>query len=170
MSLLDRYREGSEFTEHGQFTLDGSRAKDKMAHFQLTREEDFMLLIVQALVAANASSLTIQISQSAENQTIRVVAHQVHLEVQKLQKLDEFLFDEGIGHTPYNLLGIALNAIKLRCQEPPELEYSTGHFELALTLTESLKSLLDVIEVREPTADELQHGHVHGPGGCGHNH
>ena len=29
---------------------------------------------------------------------------------------------------------------------------------------------VDVIEVREPTADELQHGHVHGTGGCGHNH
>ena len=28
----------------------------------------------------------------------------------------------------------------------------------------------EVIEVREATADELEHGHVHGEGGCGHSH
>lgn len=27
-----------------------------------------------------------------------------------------------------------------------------------------------VLEVREATADELAHGHVHSPGGCGHDH
>ncbi len=29
---------------------------------------------------------------------------------------------------------------------------------------------VEIVEVREATADELSHGHVHGPGGCGHNH
>ena len=29
---------------------------------------------------------------------------------------------------------------------------------------------VEVIEVREATADELEHGHVHAEGGCGHNH
>ena len=29
---------------------------------------------------------------------------------------------------------------------------------------------VEVIEVREATADELEHGHVHGEGGCGHSH
>jgi len=29
---------------------------------------------------------------------------------------------------------------------------------------------VEVIEVREATADELEHGHVHAEGGCGHDH
>ena len=29
---------------------------------------------------------------------------------------------------------------------------------------------VEILEVREATADELEHGHVHGEGGCGHNH
>lgn len=29
---------------------------------------------------------------------------------------------------------------------------------------------VEVIEVRAATADELEHGHVHGEGGCGHSH
>jgi FKBP-type peptidyl-prolyl cis-trans isomerase SlyD len=33
-----------------------------------------------------------------------------------------------------------------------------------------LKFEVDVIEVRDATADELEHGHVHGEGGCGHDH
>jgi FKBP-type peptidyl-prolyl cis-trans isomerase SlyD len=29
---------------------------------------------------------------------------------------------------------------------------------------------VEILEVREATADELAHGHVHGEGGCGHEH
>jgi len=29
---------------------------------------------------------------------------------------------------------------------------------------------VEILEVREATEDELAHGHVHGEGGCGHNH
>lgn len=29
---------------------------------------------------------------------------------------------------------------------------------------------IEVVDVREATADELAHGHVHGDGGCGHAH
>ncbi|MGJ8691942.1 MAG: FKBP-type peptidyl-prolyl cis-trans isomerase [Thalassotalea sp.] len=29
---------------------------------------------------------------------------------------------------------------------------------------------VEVLEVRDATEDELAHGHVHGEGGCGHNH
>ncbi|KID58415.1 peptidyl-prolyl cis-trans isomerase [Pseudoalteromonas luteoviolacea CPMOR-1] len=29
---------------------------------------------------------------------------------------------------------------------------------------------VEILEVREATADELAHGHVHSPGGCGHDH
>jgi FKBP-type peptidyl-prolyl cis-trans isomerase SlyD len=29
---------------------------------------------------------------------------------------------------------------------------------------------VEILEVREATADELAHGHVHSAGGCGHNH
>ncbi|NMM42092.1 FKBP-type peptidyl-prolyl cis-trans isomerase [Pseudoalteromonas arctica] len=29
---------------------------------------------------------------------------------------------------------------------------------------------VEILEVRDATADELAHGHVHGDGGCGHDH
>ncbi|KZN52508.1 FKBP-type peptidyl-prolyl cis-trans isomerase [Pseudoalteromonas luteoviolacea] len=29
---------------------------------------------------------------------------------------------------------------------------------------------VEILDVREATADELAHGHVHGAGGCGHDH
>ncbi|WP_199609584.1 FKBP-type peptidyl-prolyl cis-trans isomerase [Flocculibacter collagenilyticus] len=29
---------------------------------------------------------------------------------------------------------------------------------------------VEIIDVRDATAEELQHGHVHGEGGCGHHH
>jgi FKBP-type peptidyl-prolyl cis-trans isomerase SlyD len=33
-----------------------------------------------------------------------------------------------------------------------------------------LKFDVEILEVRDATEDELQHGHVHGEGGCGHDH
>ena len=33
-----------------------------------------------------------------------------------------------------------------------------------------LKFDVEILEVRDATEDELAHGHVHGEGGCGHNH
>ena len=33
-----------------------------------------------------------------------------------------------------------------------------------------LKFDVDILEVRDATEDELTHGHVHGEGGCGHDH
>ncbi|WP_286234871.1 FKBP-type peptidyl-prolyl cis-trans isomerase [Thalassotalea sediminis] len=33
-----------------------------------------------------------------------------------------------------------------------------------------LKFDVEIIEVREATAEELEHGHVHSEGGCGHQH
>ena len=29
---------------------------------------------------------------------------------------------------------------------------------------------VNVVDIREPTAEEREHGHVHGPEGCGHDH
>ncbi|MDB2356297.1 MULTISPECIES: peptidylprolyl isomerase [unclassified Pseudoalteromonas] len=34
----------------------------------------------------------------------------------------------------------------------------------------TLKFDVEVLEVRDASADELAHGHVHGEGGCGHEH
>ena len=36
--------------------------------------------------------------------------------------------------------------------------------------TSSPAADVEIIEVREATADELEHGHVHKEGGCGHDH
>ena len=29
---------------------------------------------------------------------------------------------------------------------------------------------VEVVDVRDATAEELEHGHAHAPGGCGHDH
>ncbi|MFY8325605.1 FKBP-type peptidyl-prolyl cis-trans isomerase [Pseudoalteromonas sp. ZZD1] len=34
----------------------------------------------------------------------------------------------------------------------------------------TLKFDVEILEVRDATADELAHGHIHGEGGCGHEH
>ncbi|WP_105190584.1 FKBP-type peptidyl-prolyl cis-trans isomerase [Pseudoalteromonas sp. T1lg48] len=34
----------------------------------------------------------------------------------------------------------------------------------------ALKFDVEVVDVRDATAEELAHGHVHGAGGCGHDH
>ncbi|TMP21656.1 peptidylprolyl isomerase, partial [Pseudoalteromonas rubra] len=33
-----------------------------------------------------------------------------------------------------------------------------------------LKFDVEIVDVRDATADELAHGHVHGEGGCDHDH
>jgi len=33
-----------------------------------------------------------------------------------------------------------------------------------------LKFDVEILEVRDATEEELEHGHVHGEGGCGHSH
>lgn len=34
----------------------------------------------------------------------------------------------------------------------------------------ALDFAVEIVNVREPTAEELVHGHAHGPDGCGHDH
>jgi FKBP-type peptidyl-prolyl cis-trans isomerase SlyD len=55
------------------------------------------------------------------------------------------------------------------------LVVKVGHFNVDLDLNHPLagKTLLfdiDVVEVRSATAEELAHGHAHGPDGHGHDH
>jgi len=55
------------------------------------------------------------------------------------------------------------------------LVVKVGHFNVDLDLNHPLagKTLvfaIEIVDVRDATAEELQHGHAHGPGGHGHDH
>lgn len=120
MSLLDRFRAGSELDSVGHFTLDEKRAKNKMARFQLVRQEDFLLLIVQAAVAAGC----LEIHLKLDAQTVQLFAPGTQLEEAKVGSLEDFLFDTRPESVPYYLLGVARNAITPFCLEEPTISIS----------------------------------------------
>ena len=89
MSLLDRFRAGTELDSVGHFTLDEKRAKNKMARFQLVRQHDFLLLVAQAVMASGCTSIEITTS----DKVIALQASGVNLEQEKLSRLEDYLFD-----------------------------------------------------------------------------
>lgn len=112
MSLIDRFRSGTEFDSVGHFTLDEQRAKAKMAHFQLTEPDDIFLLLIQSLVAAGARSIELEFD--AENKLFLFKAQGSGLEQAKLQRLEEYLFDTSPKSVSYYLLEVVRNSISER--------------------------------------------------------
>jgi hypothetical protein len=137
MSLLDRFRSGSELDSVGHFTLDEKRAKNKMARFQLVRQEDFLLLVVQAAVAAGCSSISV----TAKPHLIELRASGVRLESEKVQKLEDFLFDTRPEMVSYYLLGVARNAVTPFCTEDPDIRVEGDELTLSAALKEPFPNL-----------------------------
>lgn len=119
MSLADRFREGTEFDSVGRFTLDESRAKSKMARFQLTKKEEFLALLSQAAVAAGATEIEV-----VSGSEIRFVARGVNLDQEKCKRLESFIFDTSRQNISYFLLAVAVNALHPSCEEEPVVEVS----------------------------------------------
>jgi hypothetical protein len=137
MSLLDRFRSGSELDSVGHFTLDEKRAKNKMARFQLVRQSDFLLLVIQAAVAAGCSS--IHITTGLKRIVLR--APDSSLDPKKVEALEDFLFDTRREVVSYYLLGVARNAVTPFCKEDPTIEMNGQDLTMEATLKEPFPDL-----------------------------
>ncbi|MFA7479256.1 MAG: hypothetical protein WC314_02045 [Vulcanimicrobiota bacterium] len=140
MSLLERFRRDSELDSVGHFTLDEKRAKDKMAHFQLVHRHDFLLLVVQAVVAAGCKAIEIL----SDEQRVELRATGAQLALEQLNQLENYLFDSRPESLSYYLLGIARNAVSPFCTEEPRVEMDG-------------QDLLFTVSPREPYLDLAQH-------------
>lgn len=144
MSLLERFQKGSELDSHGQFTLDESKAREKMARFQLVTHEEFLMLVVQAAVAAHCSALNITL----EGNEIRVMAHQAVLDGDSLRSLRPFLFDSQPENVAYNLLAVAANAVEPSCLTPPLVAMVDDDLHFEAHLKQSLGDLSRMLATR----------------------
>lgn len=162
MSLLDRFREGSKYDSEGRFTLDEGRAKKKMARYQLTRLEEYLLLAVQAVVAAGTTSIQIDIEVQNNQQRVQLRANNTGLETDKLNRLEDFLFARSKEATPYYLLGVAVNAIEPSCLEEPNLVVNKkGELEFGTVLKRVFRNLESMLKkaLRHCPASVIINGH-----------
>ena len=150
MSLLDRYREDSDFAADGNFTIDREKARLKLSRYQLARLEDFALLVVQALVAAQATSISIGIDKRAGRQgpEIQIRGEDVKLDSKRLDKLHEEIFSANRASEPYRLLAIACNAVEPFCQSVPRIVAEQTSVLFTLTLKDPLPKLEKAIKTR----------------------
>ncbi|HIB67019.1 MAG TPA: hypothetical protein EYO33_18370 [Phycisphaerales bacterium] len=124
MSLLERFREGSKYTEDGEFTLDEKRAQKKMASFQLSSMEEAVLLAVQALNSAGCTRLEVTLTSEhkPKGQRVRLCAFGARLDKARLQSCREEVFATDSDSLPYHLLGVAFNSVENECVDSPVLE------------------------------------------------
>ncbi|MCA9793600.1 MAG: hypothetical protein KC910_17435, partial [Candidatus Eremiobacteraeota bacterium] len=109
MSLLERLRQGGTVDSLGQFTLDVEKARSKMARFQLTEPQRFVLEVVMAAVAGGASRIDI----TSQSRQLTVALPGLALAGQELANLDDYMLssagrgeERALAH-----LGIALNSL-----------------------------------------------------------
>ena len=151
MSLLERFRQDSDHTGDGHFTLDEKRARTKMARFQLTKLEEFLLLLVQALVAARCEELSIDVETDSESDQMDVLvkASKVELDPAKLSNLEDYFFRREVSSASYNLLSIAINSVEASCVEPPQIsQTSEGEIALLFRLKRGLPRLEEVVKAK----------------------
>lgn len=130
MSLKERFAAGSRFDSTGEFTLDESKAKQKMARFQLASPSEFLMLVVQAAVAAKCREIAVT---QVENE-LHLVAKAADLEPEAVRENENFLFEHDDDTVAYHLLGVAANAVEVQCEAPPIVAMVDGdlHFEAKL--------------------------------------
>jgi hypothetical protein len=144
VSLLERFQAGSELDSFGEFTLDESAAREKMARFQLVTNEEFLMLVVQAAVASHCHALSITL----EGTEVRVMARQALLDAESVRTIRAFIFDSQPDNVAYNLLAVAANAIEPSCQAPPLLAMVDEDLHFEVNLKAPLPDLLAMIKDR----------------------
>lgn len=151
MSLLERFREGSDFEAEGNFTIDRQKAQLKLSRYQLAQLEDFVLVAIQALVAGNARQLSIVIdSQNSHiGPEVTVVGRGVAFDGDRISNLQEEIFGQSKASAPYQLLAIAVNAATPFCVESPSIQLDdTGSLILRTQLKSPLPNLAEEIKER----------------------
>lgn len=144
MSLLERFQADTVFDSHGQFSLDESKAREKMARFQLVSNEEFLMLVAQAAVASQCTKLAVTL----EGSRIQVVAKEALWDAEALGILEEFLLDSQPENVAYNLLAVAVNAIEPACIEPPFVAMIEGDLHFKLELKTALPHLSVMLKER----------------------
>ncbi len=155
MGLLERFQADTTFDSVGQFTLDDSKAREKMARYQLVADEEFLALVMQAVVASQCQAVELEvIDRSADTKspdntfTVALIARQVALDPDALENLGEYLFDTSEEGLPYHLLAVAGNAIEPACVTQPSLSYIDDDLHYEVVLTKPLKNLLTLVRER----------------------
>ena len=125
MSLIERLRAEGELDSHGSFTLDWSKAREKMARFQLTDPRRYALEVVEAAVALGARSLEVEIAAGVE---FRFGG--TPLPTEALQRLDDYLL--STPSTPeehaFRALAMALAALGTLKASKVRLETPAGRW------------------------------------------
>jgi hypothetical protein len=144
VSLLERFQDGSELDSYGEFTLDESKARQKMARFQLVSHEEFLMLAVQAVVAAKCSALEIAL----DGTLVQLTAREAMLDEEAVEGIEAFLFDSQPENVAYHLLAVAANAIEPVCQGPPRLAMQDDALVFEVRLTHPLPALAQTVRHR----------------------
>lgn len=130
MSLRERFTAGSRYDSTGEFTLDESKARQKMARFQLASPSEFLMLVVRASVVGRCREIAIH----QEPSLLKLVATGPDLDPEAVRGKENFLFESDDETLAYHLLGVAANAVEPQCLCPPLVEMIDGdlHFQAQL--------------------------------------
>ncbi len=107
MSLLENLRQAGTFDSHGNFTLDVEKARSKMARFQLTDPEHYILELVAAAFAGGSPALEIQVSPEG----LELRFDGAPLQSADLENLEDYLLVAEGTHPALRYLAVGLNAL-----------------------------------------------------------
>lgn len=105
-TFLEDLKSEARLESSGQFTLDLSHAREKLAAFQLKKTDDLLLKLVQCGVAGGASRMDLE----SKNTQVRFVFHDLAFSQKELgQILNYLLSEEGPEHRALRHLATAVN-------------------------------------------------------------
>ncbi len=107
MSLLDTLRQAGSFDSRGSFTLDVEKARSKMARFQLTDPERYILELIAAAFAGGSPELEIDLTPDG----LELRFGGTPLGRADLENLEDYLLVAEGTHPALRYLAVGLNAL-----------------------------------------------------------
>lgn len=107
MGLMDSLRQVGSLAARGNFTLDLDKARDKMARFQLTDPERYVLELAAAAYATGAETLEARVTPEG----LELVFEGTPLPPAELECLEDFLLVAEGTHPALRYLAVGLNAL-----------------------------------------------------------